>query len=35
MAPLLSFLKPAAPPALALQHDHGYVLAVLVATVLV
>ena len=33
--PLLSFLKPAAAPALVLQHDHGYVLAVLVATVLV
>ena len=33
--PLLSFLKPANAPALALTHDHGYVLAVIVATVFV
>ena len=35
--PLLSFFKPAmaGPPAIKLVHDHGFVLAVLVATVLV
>ncbi len=35
MAPsFLSFLKPAGPPAITLSHDHGYVLAILVVTVL-